>query len=78
MKVKQKRRGRIIHYSKLINLDRAKQSNNSGNVAGVAGSERKAMRKKLKEMVIPREKALFRLDERGRRHGEGGEFLHNP
>jgi hypothetical protein len=34
------------------------------------------MTKKLKQLVVPREKALFRLDERGRWHGEGGEFLH--
>lgn len=34
------------------------------------------MARKLKEVVVPREKALFRLDERGRWHGEGGEFLH--
>jgi hypothetical protein len=34
------------------------------------------MTKKLRQVVIPKEKALFRLDGRGRWHGEGGEFLH--
>ena len=34
------------------------------------------MTKKLKEVVVPREEAVFRLDRRGRWHGEGGEFRH--
>jgi len=34
------------------------------------------MSKKLEEVVVPKEKALFWLDGRGRWHGEGGEFLH--
>jgi hypothetical protein len=34
------------------------------------------MTKKLREVVIPKEQALFRLDGRGRWHGENGEFLH--
>jgi hypothetical protein len=34
------------------------------------------MTKKLREVVIPKEQALFRLDARGRWHGEDGEFLH--
>jgi len=34
------------------------------------------MTKKLRELVIPKEKAAFRLDGRGRWHGEAGEFLH--
>jgi hypothetical protein len=38
-------------------------------------SERKVMTKKLKEVVIPKEKAAFRLDGRGRWHSEDGEFL---
>lgn len=34
------------------------------------------MTKKLREVVIPKEQAVFRLDGRGRWHGENGEFLH--
>jgi len=34
------------------------------------------MTKKLREVVIPKEQAVFRLDGRGRWHGETGEFLH--
>lgn len=34
------------------------------------------MTKKLRELVIPKEKAAFRLDGRGRWHSEMGEFLH--
>jgi hypothetical protein len=34
------------------------------------------MTKKLKEVVIPKEQAVFRLDGRGRWHGGDGEFLH--
>jgi hypothetical protein len=34
------------------------------------------MTKKLREVVIPRDRAAFRLDSRGRWHGEHGEFLH--
>ena len=34
------------------------------------------MRKKLKEVVVPKEKAVFWLDGRGRWHGESGEFKH--
>jgi len=35
------------------------------------------MTKKLRELVIPKEKAAFRLDGRGRWHGETGEFQHS-
>jgi hypothetical protein len=34
------------------------------------------MKKKLREAVVPKEKAVFRLDKRGRWQGENGEFLH--
>jgi len=34
------------------------------------------MTKKIREVVIPKEKAVFRLDGRGRWHSEEGEFLH--
>lgn len=34
------------------------------------------MVKKLKEVVVPREDAVFWLDGRGRWHSESGEFLH--
>jgi hypothetical protein len=34
------------------------------------------MTKKLKEVVVPKEQAVFWLDERGRWHGESGEFRH--
>jgi hypothetical protein len=38
--------------------------------------DRKAVTKKITEVVIPKEKALFRLDGRGRWHSEEGEFFH--
>jgi hypothetical protein len=34
------------------------------------------MTKKLKEVVVPKEQAVFWLDGRGRWHGESGEFRH--
>ena len=34
------------------------------------------MTKKIKEVVVPKEKAVFWLDGRGRWHGEGGKFQH--
>jgi len=34
------------------------------------------MGKKITEVVIPRDEAAFRLDDRGRWHGVDGEFLH--
>jgi hypothetical protein len=37
---------------------------------------KKALMKKRKEVVIAKDKALFRLDGRGRWHSEAGEFLH--
>ena len=34
------------------------------------------MEKEIKEVVIPKDEAAFRLDDRGRWHGVDGEFLH--
>jgi hypothetical protein len=48
----------------------------SGNRQKGEPSEEKTMRKKPKEVVIPRDQAAFRLDGRGRWYSEEGEFLH--
>jgi hypothetical protein len=37
---------------------------------------KKTMTKQLREVVIARDQAAFRLDGRGRWHSEEGEFLH--